>query len=162
MLRRRWRVLLVVSLLVAFATPASAVPKTGSWAIDVVQPGDTLSAIANCHGTTWQRLMQLNGLTPPRHCTGASANRAAFAPYRARRRHALGTGRASRHHHRRAAPGQWLVQRLDPYPWDASAHPARCANPDRCRAVFRPYGKRGKRPRPNGPLPINDSPRRAV
>jgi len=65
MLRRRWRVLLVVSLLVAFATPASAVPKTGSWAIDVVQPGDTLSAIANCHGTTWQRLMQLNGLTRP-------------------------------------------------------------------------------------------------
>jgi len=54
-----------VSLLVAFATPASAVPKTGSWAVDVVQPGDTLSAIANCHGTTWQRLMQLNGLTPP-------------------------------------------------------------------------------------------------
>jgi len=43
-----------VSLLVVFATPASAVPKTGSWAIDVVQPGDTLSAIANRHGTTWQ------------------------------------------------------------------------------------------------------------
>lgn len=56
--------LLVWVVITAVAFPlAVAQAHNGSWAIDVVRPGDTLSAIAKRHGTTWKRLAQLNGLS---------------------------------------------------------------------------------------------------
>ncbi|GAB6932692.1 glycosyl hydrolase family 18 protein [Calditerricola satsumensis] len=64
MLRRLLRILLVLPLFIALASPQASA-RTSGWAIDVVQPGDTLSRVAKRHGTTWQRLAQLNGLTRP-------------------------------------------------------------------------------------------------
>src|SRR5690606_17770947 len=56
--------LLVWVVITAVAFPlAVAQAHNGSWAIDVVRPGDTLSAIAKRHGTTWKRLAHLNGVS---------------------------------------------------------------------------------------------------
>lgn len=64
-MQHAWFRLLVLVMVIAFAAPSAAAQKTSSWAIDVVQPGDTLSTIAKHHGTTWKRLAQLNGLSRP-------------------------------------------------------------------------------------------------
>jgi len=45
--------------------PASDQPASGRPATYTVQPGDTLSGIAERHGTTWQELQRLNNISNP-------------------------------------------------------------------------------------------------
>lgn len=48
------------------ATPVAATPRPSAGGSYRVQSGDTLSEIASAHGTTWQVIAQLNGITDPR------------------------------------------------------------------------------------------------
>jgi LysM repeat protein len=47
-------------------TPAASTPRPVAGGTYRVQSGDTLSEIAAAHGTTWQVLAELNGITDPR------------------------------------------------------------------------------------------------